>query len=348
MSALAGGEAAKAKATSAGRRRLPKALTSLLPLALALIAVGAYATSQTDLFLTSQNLSTLVQQIAVLGVLAAGTTLLLAAGMFDLSIGALAALLSVIGAKLAEGGSGELTILIVCLACALLAGALTGSIVALLRVGPFILTLGAASVYASLALVVAGGRPVPASDVFATLGLGEWFGLPSAGIVLAVVLLLAALLLRYARLGRNAYAVGSSEDTAFLAGIPVARVKIALFSLSSLLVGIGGVILLGRLGAGDPVGGAGLELQAIAAAVLGGASLGGGRGSILGTMLGVALLGTIANALTLLGVQAFWQQFAYGMVLIIAVILTALREHGLLAHARRTLDTRLGRLRPAR
>lgn len=324
-------------------RRLPKSVTSLLPLAFAIVVVGAYTTSQTDLFLTSSNLSTLVQQIAVLGVLATGTTLLLAAGMFDLSIGALAALLAVIGAKLAEGGSADLVILIVCCAIATVAGGITGAIVALLRVGPFILTLGAASVYASLALVLSSGRPVPAGEAFATLGLGEWLGLPSAGVVLAIVLILAALLLRYTRLGRNAYAVGSSEDTAFLAGVPVARVKIALFALSGLLVGVGGVILLGRLGAGDPVGGTGLELQAIAAAVLGGASLGGGRGSVVGTLLGVVLLGTIANALTLLGVQAFWQQFAYGLVLIIAVILTAMREHGLLAHARRVLQTRFGR-----
>jgi ribose/xylose/arabinose/galactoside ABC-type transport system permease subunit len=343
VNAVADSETAAQPKSGGPLRWLPRSFISLLPLIVALIAVGAYTASQTDLFLTSQNFSTLVQQIAVLGVLATGTTLLLAAGMFDLSIGALAALLSVIGAKLAVNGSGELTILLACMGCALVAGVITGSIVALLRVGPFILTLGAASVYASLALVLAGGRPVPASDTFATLGLGDWFGLPSAGVVLAGILILAALLLRYTRLGRNAYAVGSSEDTAYLAGVPVARVKIALFAISSLLVGVGGVILLGRLGAGDPVGGAGLELQAIAAAVLGGASLGGGRGSILGTLLGVALLGTIANALTLLGVQAFWQQFAYGMVLIIAVVLTALREHGLLAHARRALETRLGR-----
>ena len=141
-----------------------------------------------------------------------------------------------------------------------------------------------------------------------------------------IALLVGSLILHFSRLGRNAYAVGSNEEAAFLSGVPVGRVKIILFSLNGLLVGLAGLLLLSRLGAGDAASGQGLELDAIAAAVIGGASLLGGRGSMFGAFLGVMLLGVIANSLTLLDVSSFYQRLVLGGLLIFAVTTTAIAE----------------------
>jgi ribose/xylose/arabinose/galactoside ABC-type transport system permease subunit len=183
------------------------------------------------------------------------------------------------------------------------------------------------NVFLSLALVLSDGTPVPVfKNPFSALGLGSWFGLPASGVIFLGVFGLSLVFIRYARLARNAFAIGANPQAAFLSGVPVARVTIGLFCLSGLLVGAAGIILLGRLGSGDANAGSGLELQAIAAVVLGGAALNGGRGSIWGAFLGVVFLGEIANALRVLGVQVFYQQLVYGGVLIIAVVVTALRE----------------------
>jgi ribose/xylose/arabinose/galactoside ABC-type transport system permease subunit len=175
--------------------------------------------------------------------------------------------------------------------------------------------------------VLSDGTPVPVfENPFSVLGLGSWFGVPASGVIFLAVFVVALFFIRYARLSRNAFAIGANPQASFLSGVPVGRVTIALFCLSGLLVGAAGIILLGRLGSGDANAGRGLELQAIAAVVLGGAALNGGRGSVWGTFLGVLFLGEIANALRVLGVQVFYQQLVYGGVLIVAVVVTALRE----------------------
>jgi ribose/xylose/arabinose/galactoside ABC-type transport system permease subunit len=308
-------------------KRIPESVRATGPLLFAIVALGAYASFKSPFFLTQQNLENILQQISILGLIAIGSTFLMIAGLLDLSVGALAALVSVVGAKLVVSGTSTLVVVLACLALGVGASFITGWIVATARVAPFILTLGGMNVFLSLALVLSDGTPVPVfENPFSVLGLGKWLGLPASGVIFLGVFVAGLAFIRYARLSRNAFAIGANPRASFLAGVAVGRVTIALYCLSGLLVGAAGIILLGRLGSGDANAGAGLELQAIAAVVLGGAALNGGRGSVWGTFLGVLFLGEIANALRVLGVQVFYQQLVYGAVLIVAVVITALRE----------------------
>jgi ribose transport system permease protein len=306
---------------------VPESVRAMIPLVIAILGLGAYAATHSKFFLTTENMENLVQQISVLGVIAVGMTFLMVAGYLDLSVGTLASLISVIGAKMAVDGQGEALIVIVSLAVGVGAGVVTGAVVGVIRIAPFILTLGSMSVFLSIGLVLSNGQPVPVNEyVFSSLGLGKWFGVPASGVVLAATVIAGGLLLRYSRLGRSAYAIGSNPQASFLSGISIVRVTLGLYALSGALVGLAGIILLGRLGAGDPNTGVGLELQSIAAVVLGGAALNGGRGSVLGTVLGVILLGEIANSLNILGVAVFYQQLVYGGVLIVAVVANGIRD----------------------
>jgi len=321
---------------SAGRDRsrlqtsvqmVPDSILTTVPLLLAIIALGAYTAVESSIFLSRPNLENILQQISVLGLISAGMTLLMVAGLLDLSVGSLASFISVVAARMANDGHESATIIIVAIAIGFGASLVNGIIVGGLGVQPFILTLGGLSVFLSLGLVLSDGQPVGLTgNTFATLGVGKWFGLPASGVLFIGAMLVVALMLRYTGLGRNAYAIGSNKQASFLSGVPIARVTISLFALSGVLVGLAGCVMLGRLGAGDPNGGVGLELQAVAAVVLGGASLSGGRGSIWGTFLGVVFLGEIANSLNILGIEVFYQQLVYGSVLMIAVTATTLRE----------------------
>ncbi|MCW3010224.1 MAG: ABC-type transporter, integral rane subunit [Solirubrobacterales bacterium] len=318
-----------AGAPAAGLRRLWRDsdnARTYLPLLAAILALGAYASAESELFLTARNVQVLLESVAVLGLLTVGTTLLLAAGQLDLSIGAAAALSAVVGAKLISGGTSTTVAVIVMLALPVAIAATVALVVVVTRVQPFILTLGLLSVLQAVSLLQTGQRPVSVGSNLQSLSTADVLGVPVSFWLFVLALLVGGVILRYARLGRSAYAVGSNEQAAFLAGIPVGRVKLALFALSGLTVGAAGVVLLSNLGAGDASSGSGLELQAIAAAVIGGAALGGGRGSMFGSFLGVMLLGLVTNALTLLDVSSFQQQLVQGGLLITAVLLTAIAE----------------------
>ncbi|MGH2747989.1 MAG: ABC transporter permease [Actinomycetota bacterium] len=332
-------------------RRLPESVVTTLPLLAAILGLGAYTASKSDVFLSQANLQNLFEQISVLGLVTVGMTLLMVAGLLDLSVGALASFIAVIAARLAADGMSVAAIIPIGIGVGLGVGLLTGAVVGTVRVPPFILTIGSWSVFVSLGLVLTEGQPIGVdSEAFTTIGIGRRFGIPIAGMLFVGALVLGALLLRYTRLGRNAYAVGSNPQAAFLSGVPMARVTVGLFALNGLLVGIAGIVLLGRLGAGDATAGVGLELQAVAAVVLGGASLSGGRGTIWGSFLGVVLLGEISNSLNVLGTQLFYQQLVYGSVLIIAVVATALREEQRLQAGRAVVASwrsRIGRQRIA-
>jgi ribose transport system permease protein len=307
-------------------RRLPDSVVVTIPLLIAIVGLGAYTASQEEVFLTWDNIQAILVQVAALGVLSVGMTLLMVAGQLDLSVGAAATFIGVLAAKLVTGGASELVTVIVCLAVGAGVGLLIGAIVASTRVAPFILTLGGLSVFSSLALIVADGQPLPTGEAFAGFALDKLLGFNLPVVLMLVLFVVGALVLRYTRLGRNAYATGSNEEAAFLSGVPTSRVKVWLFGLNGLLVGTAGIVLLARLGAGDPRAGEGLELQAIAAVVLGGATLSGGRGTMWGTFLGVFLLGEIQNSLNLLDVQAFYQNLVLGGILILAVVIAAITE----------------------
>jgi ribose/xylose/arabinose/galactoside ABC-type transport system permease subunit len=308
------------------RLRRSDNVRTYVPLVLAILVLGAYASANTDLFLTSANIDVLLDSVAVLGLITVGMTLLLIAGQIDLSVGVSATLASVLAAKLIAGGSSDVVAVLAMLAVPVVVALLVGVLVVKTSVEPFMLTLGLLSVLQSVALIQTGQRPVPVGSRLQGLDTTQILGIPLGFWLFVAALAAGSLILHFTRLGRNAYAVGSNEDAAFLSGIAVGRVKVAVFGISGFLVGLAGLLLLASLGAGDASAGAGLELDAVAAAVIGGASLLGGRGSMLGSFLGVMLLGVISNSLTLLDVSSFYQRLVLGALLMIAVVATAVAE----------------------
>jgi ribose transport system permease protein len=308
------------------RVRYSENLWTYVPLLAAIVGLSIYASANSDLYLTSDNIEVLLNSVAVLGLITVGMTLIMVAGQLDLSVGALATLASVMGAKLISSGSSTAVAILIMLLLPMAISCLVGTVVVSTGVQPFIVTLGLLSVLQSISLIQTGQRPIPIGFTLSELDTTTFIGIPVAFWMFVVALALGSCILHFTRLGRNAYAVGSNEEAAFLSGVPVGRVKVILFSLSGLLVGLAGLLLLSRLGAGDAASGEGLELDAIAAAVLGGASLLGGRGSMFGAFLGVMLLGVIANSLTLLDVSSFYQRLVLGGLLIFAVTTTAIAE----------------------
>ena len=195
-------------------------------------------------------------------------------------------------------------------------------LVAYVGLQPFIVTLGTLSTYRAIALIYTGGNPVlgiPAE--FPRIFNGSLFGLPMSVIIVAVVALVAWVLLKKTPLGEYLLAVGGNEEAAYVAGVPIALTKITAYVISGLLAALASLILIGRLGAAEPILGNLWELDAIAAAAIGGASLMGGKGSVVGTILGAIILGTMRNGLTLMNVQAFYQLLATGLIILVAMMI---------------------------
>lgn len=311
-----------------GRDRLRRSENTwtYVPLVVAIVALSAYAASQNDLYLTTRNIQVLLESIAVLGLLTVGMTLLLIGGQLDLSVGANATLGAIIGAKLVHGGASDGVAIAVMLTASTAISALVAVAIVTTRVQPFILTLGLLSVLQSLSLIQTGQRPVSIGSRLQGFDTATFLTLPLPFWLFIVALVIGSVLLRFTRFGRAAYAVGSNEQAAYMSGVPVNLTKILLFVISGFLCGVAGLLLLARLGAGDAASGQGLELDAIAAAVIGGCSLLGGRGSMLGGLLGVLLLGVIQNSLTLLDVSSFYQRMVLGALLMLAVTATAVAE----------------------
>ncbi|MER7922305.1 ABC transporter permease [Streptomyces sp. NPDC096057] len=316
-------------ASTQSRRRRPEApavLRTAVPLLLAIVVLSVYSGAQNPVFMTSANWQNILAQVCVLGILAAGQTFLIIGGQLDLSVGSLVSLVGVFAADRFTAGWSTLAVVACCLTGGVIVGLVWGALVAYLRVPPFVLTLGGLSLFASLALVIAGSRPIPVEGHLETLGFGTWFGVRLPAIVLVAAMVLLGLGLHMTRFGRNVYALGSAPRAAYLAGVPTRRITVSLFVLNSVLTAAAGLIMTARLAAGDPRAGAGLELQVVAVTVLGGAALAGGRGSMLGTFLGVVLFGVISAALTFLQVPGAYQSLVTGGILIFAVAVTAIAD----------------------
>ncbi|KQS66758.1 ABC transporter permease [Modestobacter sp. Leaf380] len=311
----------------AGRPRLQHtttaALRTVVPLLVVVVALSLYTNSQNAAFLSEANLQNVLSQVAVLGILAAGQTFLLIGGQMDLSVGSLASLVGVVAARQFAAGWSDVAVIAFGLALGATVGLVWGLVVAFLDVPPFILTLGGLSVFASLALVLSDNTPVPVASGLDSWGFGEWAGVRAPVVFLVVVVLLAGVVLHLTRFGRTTFALGSSRQTTFLAGIPVRRHVVLLFVGNSTLAAFAGLVLMARLASGDPRAGSGLELAVIAVTVLGGAALSGGRGTMVGTVLGVLVFGVISASLTFLQVPGAYQELVSGGILILAVTVTA-------------------------
>ena len=273
-------------------------------------------------FLKLNNLLNILFQVSALGIVAAGQTILLIAGGLDLSVGAV---LSVAGLATAltivSTGSVALGVLAGVVAGVVI-GALNGMLIATNRATPFIITLGTMTFLQGVAILMSGGSPINGTGaLFDVFGMGSFLLVPWPvyGMVLSIIAVF--LVLRFTSLGRYAFAIGGNEEAARLSGIAIPRIKIALYALNGLFVGIAGVILSGILNSGLPSMGTGYELRAIAAVVIGGTSLIGGRGTVIGTLGGVLLLGLVSNSMNLLGVGANFQSAVLGLIITGAVLI---------------------------
>ncbi|MDK4731986.1 ABC transporter permease [Rhizobium sp. CNPSo 3490] len=273
-------------------------------------------------FLSQRNLLNILQQSSINACLALGMTLVIISGGIDLSVGPTAAIAAVISATLLVAGIPVPLAILAGLGIGVLCGLVNGVLVAYAGLQPFIVTLGTLSTYRAIALIYTGGNPVlGVPQSFRTLFNGSLAGIPNSVVMVAVVALFAWVLLKKTPMGEYLLAVGGNEEAAYVAGVPIAITKITAYVISAVLAALASMILIGRLGAAEPILGNLWELDAIAAAAIGGASLMGGKGSVIGTLLGAIILGAMRNGLTLMNVQAFYQLLATGLIILVAMMI---------------------------
>lgn len=278
-------------------------------------------------FLTASNLSSVVRQTAVINIMALGMTLVIIAGGIDLSVGSILAIGGLAGTSYLAGGGGILMGVFIGTLAGAACGAANGVMISGLKINPFIVTLGTMGIFRGLALIFSNGLPVhdlPAR--FGFLGEGNLLHVPVVLWILLVCGVAMHILLEHTRLGRYSFAIGSNEAAAVYAGVPVAFHTVSVYAIAGLLTGLAGMIEASRLMTGQPTSGQGYELQAIAAVVIGGGSLRGGEGSVVGTLIGAFIMGLLANGSDLLGTNPYWQQVVIGAAIIIAVTVDEFRK----------------------
>ncbi|MFT3749591.1 MAG: ribose ABC transporter permease [Agriterribacter sp.] len=290
---------------------------------IALLAICIILSFATPYFFTAQNLVIVLRQVSINGILAIGVTFVIIAGGIDLSLGSVIALTGVIAASFAHPDTYPVIVpLLIGLSAGVLIGAVNGLAITIGKVAPFIVTLGMMTIARGLALVLSNGRPVTnLSPSFNFIGGGNLFGIPVPILIFALVIIISSVILKYTRIGRYIYAVGGNENAAKASGIRINRVKLFAYIICSGLAALAGVVLASRITTGQPNAGVAYELDAIAAVVIGGTSLLGGRGSIAGTVIGVLIIGVINNGLDLLNVSSYYQQIIKGIIIVGAVLL---------------------------
>jgi ribose transport system permease protein len=278
-------------------------------------------------FLTETNLSSVVRQTAVINIMALGMTMIIVTGGIDLSVGSILAMGGLLGTMSMEKGAPIPLGVAIGIATGLGCGLLNGALITRLKIAPFIVTLGTLGIFRGVTLIISNGLPVhriPSS--FSFLGEGSVLGAPFVLWILAGCAVVTHLILERTRLGRYAFSIGSNVDAAVYAGIPVAFHTTAVYAIAGMLTGLAGMIEASRLMTGQPTAGQGYELQAIAAVVIGGGSLHGGEGGVVGTLVGAFIMGLLSNGSDLLGVSPYLQQAIIGAVIILAVAVDELRK----------------------
>jgi len=298
----------------------------LLPF-LSLLVLFAGLALASPHFLTSTNLSSVVRQTAVINLMALGMTIIIISGGIDLSVGAILAMGGLLGTMAMENGTAIPGAVGVGVLTGLFWGCLNGLLITRLGIAPFIVTLGTLGIIRGLTLIISNGLPVHRlPQQFSFLGEGNLLGLPFVLWVLVACALLTHAILEHTRMGRYAFAIGSNVEAAVYAGIPVGFHITAVYAFGGMLTGLAGMIEASRLMTGQPTAGQGYELQAIAAVVIGGGSLHGGEGSVLGTLIGALIMGLLSNGSDLLGISPYVQQAVIGGVIILAVTVDEFRK----------------------
>ena len=286
-----------------------------------------FLTAATPYFLTTTNLLNISRQMVIISIVAVGMTYLIISREFDLSVGSTYGLSGIIAGTLVLKLGIDIWVAVpIVLVLGALIGLTNGLLVTKIGIPSFIVTLGTLSVLRGIALVIANGWPIsdlPPSSFFNVFA-GSVLGIPMHTIWMIIILLIGGFILSRTVFGYHVYATGGNPRAARLMGININRVKVINFVLAAVLASLGGLLTLGFLNSVTPTAGTGLELDIVASVVIGGTALAGGSGSILGTFLGAAIISTVRNGLVLLGVSAYWQQAAIGVVIVIAVTVDVL------------------------
>ena len=301
--------------------------TSFIVFVVMLIVAGV----STDRFYNGSNIANILRQSAPLGIMSFGMLFVILTGGIDLSVGSIMALSSVIVASCVPQYGGTISVIITLIA-GMAMGAVAGLFVAIGNMAPFVATLAMMTIARGVAMIASKGRPIFIdNDAFATFGDGAVFGIPTPALALFGVFLISAFVLKYTSFGRITMAVGSNENAVVLSGINSKINKFAVYVISGGLCGLSGIIASTRTGVGSPIMGIGVELDAIAAVVIGGASLAGGRGTAFNTLLGVLVLGIISNVMNLMNIPGYHQQIVKGLIIVAAVLIEGLKERKNLA-----------------
>ena len=300
--------------------------TQILFTLMGLLILCIFFSAATESFLTQRNLLNIATQTSVAVIVAIAETYIIASGCIDLSVGSGVAFSGLIAATAMKAGMPVPLAMLLALMTGMMLGAVNAFVITVLGIVPFIATLGTNSIFRGIVLVVMDGVPMSGlKSEFTWIGSGKLFGwLPWAVVFMAVIAVVMAILLKKSKFGRYVYA--SNEQAAFLSGIPVKKIKVMNYIISGALVAFAGMLLAARVSSAAPTAGELYETNAIAASVIGGASLTGGKGSIAGTIVGAFIIGVLSNGLNLIGLNYYWQQVAIGVVIIAAVVLEVVRE----------------------
>jgi ribose transport system permease protein len=278
-------------------------------------------------FSTKNNILNVLRQVSITGIIAVGMTFVIISGGIDISVGSIVALIGVLVAMFIKDGISIPLSIILALIVSMIVGMVNGLIIAYGNVMPFVATLGTMYLFRGITLIIANGQAIwDLPDSFLEIGIGYFLGIPIPVIITFFIYLGGHVLLKNFTFGRYTLAVGGDQESARLCGVEVKRIKMMNYILCGLLTGLAGVVLAARLGSGQPSVGVGYELTAIAAAVIGGNSLSGGRGTVFGTFIGALILGVVSNALNLWGVASFWQTVIAGFIVLVAVLADTLRR----------------------
>lgn len=275
-------------------------------------------------FIEPGNLKNLLRQVSINALISFGMTFVILTGGIDLSVGSILALSSALMGSFIVGGLDPIFgIVLACLIGAAL-GAVNGLVITYGKVAPFIATLATMTIFRGMTLVYTNGNPISGlteNEAFLNFGQGYFLELPVPAVMMLIMFGILYFILHKTPLGRKTYAVGGNEKVSYIAGIKINRIKIFAYTITGMLCGMAGAILTSRLNSAQPTAGTGYELDAIAAVVLGGTSLSGGKGRIVGTLVGALIIGTLNNGLNILNVSSFYQQVVKGIVILLAVLM---------------------------
>lgn len=295
----------------------------LVPL-LALIGLILVVTILNPSFMEPANIMNLLRQISINGLIAFGMTFVILTGGIDLSVGSILALTSALAAGMMVAGVDPIIAVVIGVILGAVFGALNGLLISKGKLAPFIVTLATMTIFRGLTLVYTEGKPITGlgdSYAFQLFGKGYFLGIPVPAVTMIIAFAILWFMLHKMAFGRKTYALGGNEKAALISGIKIDRVKIMIYSISGMMAALAGMILTSRLNSAQPTAGTSYEMDAIAAVVLGGTSLAGGKGRIAGTFIGVLIIGILNNGMNLLGISSFYQQVVKGVVILIAVLL---------------------------